>query len=95
MKLRYSPRQEHGQRSPLDSSPSDTFVGPDLFPSDSQGELANALQPAIAFAQGEFALHAVAFFAVANFFVERRKQVEGDIRGLEVSGISVRDVVRQ
>ena len=52
-------------------------------------------QPLIKFAQRKFALQAVPFFAIADFAVKGREQVKGDVCGLEVAGIGVRDVVRE
>src|SRR5579872_2683298 len=50
-------------------------------------------QPLIKFAEGEFALLAMALLAVADFLIERRKQIEGDVGGLKFVGVGVRDVV--
>ncbi len=55
--------------------------------------------PGVEGRQGPFALQAVALFLVANFaadfFFEGLEQIEGDVGGLEVPGVSVGDVVDQ
>ena len=55
--------------------------------------------PRVECRQGPLALNAVAFFFVADlsadFFFERLTEVEGDVGGLEVLWIGVRDVVNQ
>jgi hypothetical protein len=49
--------------------------------------------PGVELLQSEFALQAVAFFAVANFSVESGQQVERDIRGLKIFRVGMGDVM--
>jgi hypothetical protein len=52
-----------------------------------------ALQPTLELAQGEFTLQSMAFFAVANFAVKRGQKVEGDVCGLKIFALGLRNVV--
>ena len=51
------------------------------------------LQPYIEFANRQFALEPVPFFAIANPFIQRRQEIKSDVGGLKVGGVRVRDVV--
>jgi hypothetical protein len=52
------------------------------------------LDPPIELEECPLALQPMPFLAIANFAIEGRQQIEGDIRRLKIPGISVGDVMR-
>src|SRR5215472_12491787 len=52
-------------------------------------------QPTIELMESQLALRAMTLLAISNLTIERRKQIESDIRRLKISRIRVGDIMRQ
>src|SRR5450631_2308798 len=59
------------------------------------GLMGGVPEPVLELPQGKLTLQSMTFFAVAHLAVERRQQVECDIRRLKVLALRLRDVVDQ
>jgi hypothetical protein len=62
-------------------------------PSRSSGSQRNAILPVVELAERQFALQPMPLLTIADLLVQRRQQIKGDIRRLEIPGISVCHVV--
>ena len=63
--------------------------------SRSSGNQRNAIVPAVELAERQFALQPMPLLTIADLLVQSRQQIKGDIRRLEIPGISVCHVMRE